>query len=82
MALSMSSSRAGSADAGASLQADALAQALQERVQDLGSPAGALVEPLIGSDPTLEIVKLAEALQPARAPQRLHGSPPRTPSAR
>ncbi|WP_225765753.1 MMPL family transporter [Stenotrophomonas sp. Marseille-Q4652] len=61
-----------SADAAASLQADALAQALQERVQDLGSPAGALVEPLIGSDPTLEIVKLAEALQPARAPQRLH----------
>src|SRR3546814_1716326 len=42
---------------------------------DVGSsdlPAGALVEPLIGSDPTLETLKVAEALQPASAPRRLH----------
>src|SRR5690606_20582942 len=32
------------------LDADYLAAQLDERVQDLGSPAGALVEPLIGSD--------------------------------
>jgi predicted exporter len=49
-----------------------LAQQLDERVQDLGSPAGALIEPLVGSDPTLETLKVAETLQPANAPQRLH----------
>lgn len=46
---------------------------LDARVQDLGSPAAALIEPLLPSDPTLEILKLAEAWQPANAPQRLHG---------
>src|SRR5690606_38491138 len=54
------------------LDADYLAAQLDERVQDLGSPAGALVEPLIGSDPTLETLRVAEALQPANAPRRLH----------
>ncbi|HZX79136.1 MMPL family transporter [Lysobacter sp.] len=46
---------------------------LDARVQDLGSPAAALIEPLLPSDPTLETLKLAEAWQPANAPQRLHG---------
>ena len=55
------------------LDAEYLAAQLDERVQDLGSPAGALVEPLVGSDPTLETLKVAEALQPANAPQRVHG---------
>ncbi|GAB3312357.1 MMPL family transporter [Luteimonas notoginsengisoli] len=55
------------------LDADYLAAQLDERVQDLGSPAGVLVEPLVGSDPTLETLKVAEALQPANAPRRLHG---------
>lgn len=50
-----------------------LQQELEARVQDLGSPAAALIEPLVGADPTLETLKLAEALQPAHAPQRLHG---------
>ena len=49
-----------------------LGQALQERVQDLGSPAASLVEPLLPSDPTLETLVLAEAWQPVGAPQRLH----------
>ncbi|MDI9238298.1 MMPL family transporter [Lysobacter sp. LF1] len=46
---------------------------LDARVQDLGSPAAGLIEPLLPSDPTLETLKLAEAWQPANAPQRLHG---------
>ncbi len=50
-----------------------LQQELEARVQDLGSPAAALIEPLVGADPTLETLKIAEALQPAQAPQRLHG---------
>src|SRR3546814_13819468 len=57
---------------GQPLDADYLAAQLDERLQDLGAPAGALVEPLIGSDPTLETLKVAEALQPASAPRRLH----------
>jgi predicted exporter len=50
-----------------------LSEELQARVQDLGSPAAALLEPLLQSDPTLETLRVAEALQPATAPQRLHG---------
>ncbi|WP_202841687.1 MMPL family transporter [Luteimonas saliphila] len=45
---------------------------LDARVQDLGSPAADLVEPLLASDPTLEMLKLAEAWLPAHAPQILH----------
>lgn len=48
-----------------------LRDALDARVQDLGSPAAALIEPLLPSDPTLETLRIAEALQPANAPQRL-----------
>ena len=54
------------------LDAPLLREALAERVQDLGSPAAALIEPLLPSDPTLETLKLAERWQPANAPQRLH----------
>jgi predicted exporter len=50
-----------------------LREQLQARVEDLGSPAAALVEPLVPSDPTLETLALAEAWEPANAPQRLHG---------
>jgi predicted exporter len=46
---------------------------LQSRVEDLGSPAAALVEPLLAADPTLETLKLAEAWQRAGAPQRMYG---------
>ncbi len=50
-----------------------LHEQLQSRIQDLGSPAASLVEPLIPADPTLETLKLAESWEPANAPQRLHG---------
>jgi predicted exporter len=50
-----------------------LQQELEARAQDLGSPAAALIEPLVGADPTLETLKIAEMLQPAHAPQRVHG---------
>ncbi|UHQ20357.1 MMPL family transporter [Lysobacter sp. KIS68-7] len=50
-----------------------LGEQLQARVEDLGSPAAALVEPLVPSDPTLETLALAETWEPATAPQRLHG---------
>jgi len=50
-----------------------LADELAQRVQDLGSPAAGLIEPLLPSDPTLETLKLAEAWQPPDPPQRLHG---------
>lgn len=55
------------------LDADFLRGELQARVQDLGSPAAGLLEPLLPSDPTLETLRVAEALQPGAAPQRLHG---------
>jgi predicted exporter len=46
----------------------ALDEALAQRVQDLGSPAASLVEPLVPSDPTLETLVLAESWQPAHQP--------------
>ncbi|HEY5804662.1 MAG TPA: MMPL family transporter [Lysobacter sp.] len=55
------------------LDADYLRAQLDARVQDLGSPAAAMIEPLLSADPTLETLALAEAWQPANAPQRLHG---------
>ena len=55
------------------LDADALREALDARVQDLGSPAAGLIEPLLPADPTLETLRLAERWQPANAPARLHG---------
>ncbi|MCD9030032.1 MMPL family transporter [Luteimonas sp. BDR2-5] len=54
------------------LDADHLRDELDARLQDLGSPAAALVEPLLPSDPTLETLKLAEHWAPAAAPERLH----------
>ncbi|MDB6162586.1 MAG: putative rane protein [Xanthomonadaceae bacterium] len=54
------------------LDAPMLRDALDARVQDLGSPAASLIEPLVPSDPTLETLKLAESWQPANAPQRLY----------
>lgn len=54
------------------LDAGTLQLALEERVQDLGSPASVLIEPLLPSDPTLEMLHLAQSWQPVQAPQRLH----------
>jgi predicted exporter len=55
------------------LDATLLRAELDERMQDLGSPAAALIEPLLPADPTLETLRVAEALQSALSPQRLHG---------
>lgn len=52
------------------LDADFLHDELQQRVQDLGSPAAAWLKPLLGRDPTLEMLKLAEAWAPANEPER------------
>lgn len=54
------------------LDAAHLRDELALRVQDLGSPAASLIEPLLPSDPTLVTLALAEAWQPPNAPQRLH----------
>jgi predicted exporter len=54
------------------LDAATLRDELALRVQDLGSPAASLIEPLLPADPTLETLKLAETWQPPNAPQRLH----------
>src|SRR5690606_4069239 len=54
------------------LDEDFLRDELDARVQDLGSPAADLVEPLLAADPTLEMLKLAEAWLPAHAPRTLH----------
>src|SRR5690606_11967123 len=55
------------------LDAGYLADQLDARMQDLGSPAAALIEPLLPADPTLEVLALAESWLPANGPQRLHG---------
>ena len=55
----------------AKLDAPYLHEQLIERLQDLSSPAGSALEPLIPRDPTLEVLKLAEAWQPAKQPQKL-----------
>lgn len=49
-----------------------LRTALEQRVEDLGSPASAWLKPLLARDPTLETLKLAEAWAPPHEPER-HG---------
>ncbi|TAN04974.1 MAG: xanthomonadin transporter [Rhodanobacteraceae bacterium] len=46
---------------------------LQQRVEDLSSPAAALLEPWLRRDPTLETLKLARRWAPAHPPQRIDG---------
>lgn len=53
-----------------SFDARFLHEQLLARARDLASPAGALLEPLLPSDPTLETLKLAEHWQPAQEPNR------------
>lgn len=55
------------------LDAAYLSDQLDARLQDLGSPVAALVEPLLPADPTLEVLALADTWQPANGPQRQHG---------
>ncbi|MGH8121621.1 MAG: MMPL family transporter, partial [Rudaea sp.] len=46
---------------------------LQQRVEDLGSPAAAMLKPLLAHDPTLETLKLAQRWAPLHAPQLRDG---------
>lgn len=49
-----------------------LHQQLQARVRDLASPAGAMLEPLLPRDPTLELLQLLQNWQPMQEPNRLY----------
>jgi predicted exporter len=44
---------------------------LQQRIQDLNSPAASLLKPWLKRDPTLEILQLAERWRPAEEPERV-----------
>lgn len=52
------------------LDATYLHEQFQARARDLASPAGALLEPLLPRDPTLEILKLLQSWQPVQEPNR------------
>lgn len=52
---------------------DFLADQLQQRLDDLGSPAATLLKGLLPRDPTLEVLKLAERWTPAHSPEVREG---------
>ncbi len=54
------------------LDATFLTAQLNERLHDMTSPAAGLVETLLARDPTLELLKVAEAWQPPVQPRILH----------
>ncbi|MBB3226370.1 putative exporter [Luteibacter sp. Sphag1AF] len=51
------------------LDEDYLSDQLQQRLDDLSSPAGTLLKGLLPRDPTLEVLKLAELWTPVRSPE-------------
>jgi predicted exporter len=53
------------------LDAATLRAQLQQRVQDLNSPAAALLKPWLKRDPTLEVLQLVERWRPAQEPERV-----------
>ncbi|MEJ0008037.1 MAG: hypothetical protein WDM77_17140 [Steroidobacteraceae bacterium] len=53
------------------LDADYLRGQLREREEDLASPAATLLTPLLPRDPTLELLKVLEAWEPAHQAQQL-----------
>lgn len=53
--------------------ADTLRGELQQRIEDLASPAAGLLKPWLARDPTLEMLKLAQRWTPAKAPQLRDG---------
>ncbi|WP_267225418.1 MMPL family transporter [Dyella silvae] len=55
------------------LDAPYLRDELQQRLEDLSSPAGSLLKGLLPRDPTLEVLKLAERWAPARSPELIEG---------
>jgi len=50
-----------------------LADQLQQRLDDLSSPAASLLKGLLPGDPTLEMLKLAELWTPAKSPELREG---------
>ncbi|MGH8234555.1 MAG: MMPL family transporter [Rhodanobacteraceae bacterium] len=50
-----------------------LHEQLQQRVEDLSSPAASLLEPWLKRDPTLETLKLAQLWAPPRQPKLVDG---------
>ena len=55
------------------LDASYLGEQLEQRIEDLGSPAATLLKPLLPRDPTLETLVLAESWSPPKAPQMRDG---------
>ncbi|MCE5233286.1 MAG: xanthomonadin transporter [Mizugakiibacter sp.] len=55
------------------LDAAYLRDQLEQRLDDLGSPAAALLKPLLPRDPTLETLKLAERWAPPKSPELRDG---------
>jgi predicted exporter len=55
------------------LDAAYLADQFEQRLDDLSSPAAALLKGLLPRDPTLEVLKLAQRWTPARAPEVREG---------
>lgn len=55
------------------LDATYLREQLEQRVEDLASPAGVMLKPLLASDPTLETLAIAECWAPPKAPQTRDG---------
>jgi predicted exporter len=53
------------------LDSQYLREQLQEREQDLASPAATLLTPLLPRDPTLELLKVLESWEPAQQAQQL-----------
>jgi len=52
------------------LDAHYLHEQLRARAEDLASPAGAMLEPLLPRDPTLELLKVLQNWQPMHEPNR------------
>ena len=57
----------------AHFDADGLREAIDETLSLLGTPAGALVKPLLASDPSGEMQRIAETLMPVSGPRSEHG---------
>ena len=55
------------------LDAAYLAEQLQQRVDDLSSPAASLLKTLLPRDPTLEVLNLAQLWAPAKSPEVREG---------
>lgn len=59
---------------GRPLDALQLRAALQERLQDLASPAAPLVESFVPADPTLEVAAIASRWAPRKSPRTIDGA--------